>query len=330
MGFPNRGGGVGWTGPAPTPDGLPMDTPWFAKRPVSDVRPGDHGWLAYTGAEERDRVIGTFVREGLRHNEKVVYVTDAPAHRLPGLDRPLDGHRIDVRSYTRIGQLRVISRADACLDRRGAFEPAMLADTLGRELGGAFAEGFRAVRLTTDHSWALSGPGRAGLAQMLGCEHRVGDTVSPSTMAMAICQVDRRTCSGAELLALRDTHEVLVEVDPEFDDGVLRIVRTFDPHGLRVEGELDGSRHTVLAEQLAAVNGAGLHVHLDFARLRFIDLGGLNLLAQHALALPADEALVLDHLAPDVENVIEMVGWRRLPGLARGADAAGGMEDLGR
>ncbi len=48
----------------PEPDGQAMETPWFAKRPVSAVRPGDHGWLAYTGPEERDRVIGPFVREG--------------------------------------------------------------------------------------------------------------------------------------------------------------------------------------------------------------------------------------------------------------------------
>ncbi|QXJ21712.1 MEDS domain-containing protein [Actinomadura graeca] len=296
-----------------------MSTPWFAKRPVSAVRPGDHGWLAYSCPEERDRVIGTFVREGLTTNEKVVYVTDAPPERLPGLD---PRGPIDVALYTRTGQLRVIPRRDACLDRQGGFAPAKMLDTLGREVEAAFGEGFRAVRLTTDHSWVLDGRGGSGLRQMLGCEHRVGDAVSPSTMAMAICQVDRRARPHDELVALRDTHEVLVEVNPEFDDGILKIVRTFEPDGLRVEGELDAARHAVFAEKLAQVGKGRRRVHLDFSRLGFIDLGGLNLLAQHATGLPADDALVLDHLPPDVENVIEMVGWHRLPGLARGNEGA--------
>lgn len=297
-----------------TPDGQAMETPWFAKRPVSEVRPGDHGWLAYTGPEERDRVIGPFVREGLETDEKVLYVTDVQPEHLPGLH---PRHRIDVRARLRSRQLRVITRQDACLDRGGAFEPAKMADTIDREVGAAFDEGFRAVRLTTDYSWLLHEPGPSGLGRMLGCEHRVGDAVSPSTMAMAVCQIDRRACPSDQLIALRDTHEVLVEVNPEFDDGILKIVRTFEPDGLRVEGELDAARHSVFAEQLSQVRPGG-SVHLDLSRLGFIDLGGLHLLAKHATRLPADASLVLDHLSPNVASVIETVGWHRLPGLARG------------
>ncbi|WP_242903887.1 MEDS domain-containing protein [Actinomadura terrae] len=326
-----------------------METPWFAKRPVSAVRPGDHAWLAYSGPAERDAVIGTFVREGLQTNEKVVYVTDLPPESLPGLTpAPRPGTRptaagdsaagdsaagdgadlhASLAAYTRTGQLRVIARRDACLDRHGGFEPAMMLDTLSREVEAAFGQGFRAVRLTADHSWVLNAPGSSGLLRMLGCEHRVGDAVSPSTMAMAICQVDRRARPRDQLLALRDTHEVLVEVNPEFDDGILKIVRTFEPNGLRVEGELDAARHAVFAEKLAQVSTARRPVHLDFSRLCFIDLGGLGLLAQHATRLHADEALVLDHLPPDVEHVIEMVGWHRLPGLTRGGDGLSETED---
>ncbi|QFG24328.1 STAS domain-containing protein [Actinomadura sp. WMMB 499] len=305
-----------------------METPWFAKRPVSEVRPGDHGWLAYTGFEERDRVIGPFVREGLATNEKVVYVTDAPADRLPGLG---DG-AVDVAAVQRTRQLRVISRRDACLNRGGAFEPAMMLDTIAREVEATFEQGFRAVRLTTDYSWLLNGPGAADLPRVLGCEHRVGDAVSPSTMAMAVCQIDRHACPPEQLAALRDTHEVLVEIDPEYEDNVLRIVRTFEPDGLRIEGELDAARHTAFAEKLAMVSrgpdGRRRGVHLDLSRLRFIDLRGLHLLVRHAVALDGDDALILDGLQPEVENVIEMVGWHRLPGLAPGRGRMPETEDL--
>ncbi|WP_067797183.1 MEDS domain-containing protein [Actinomadura formosensis] len=286
-----------------------MGTSWVAERSVGAILPGDHGWLAYSGPEERGRVIGPFVHEGLLTGEKVVYVTDTPAGRLPGL-----GHRIDVHDHLRAGRLRVISREDACLDRSGAFEPARMLDTVEREIGEAFGQGFRAVRLTTDYTWLLDEPGR-----MLGCEHRLGGAVAPSTMAMAICQIDRRACPPDQLIALRDLHEVLVEVDPEFDDGVLRMVRTFAPAGLRLEGELDATRHGAVAARLAQVMARHGGVHLDLSRLGFIDLGGLDLLARLAARLPAGGTLVLDHLRPSVLSVIETVGWHRLPGLVRGA-----------
>ncbi|MFC5748918.1 MEDS domain-containing protein [Actinomadura rugatobispora] len=297
-----------------------METTWFAKRPVGEVRPGDHAWLAYSGAEERDRVIGAFVGEGLEHDEKVVYVTDTPVEDLPGmrLRTPLDLHEL-----TGSRQLRVIPRERACLDSAGRFSPERMLETLADEAAQTFGQGFRAVRITTDYTWVLNGPGRSDLTQMLGCEHRFGQDVSPSTMAMAICQVARRACRPEELAALRDTHEVLVEVDPEYDDGILRIVRTFDPHGLRVEGELDPARHTAFGDRLGRVARSRRPVHLDFSRLRFIDLGGLNLLVRQANVPGGERTLVLDELHPYVENVIETVGWHRLPGVVRGRDGAG-------
>ncbi|MBG6093679.1 MEDS domain-containing protein [Actinomadura viridis] len=288
---------------------------WFARRPVGAMRPGDHAWLAYSGTEERDRVIGTFVRDGLDNGEKVVYVTDTPPDLLPGMRRHGEPELLALMASRR---LRVIPNRDACLDARGRFQPERMLETLARETGEAFGQGFRAVRLTTDHTWALNGPGRSGLARTLCCERLFADAISPSTMAMAVCQVARHSRPSGELAALRDTHEVLVEVDPEFDDGVLTLVRTFEPHGLRVEGELDSARHAVFADRLDQLIALRRPVHLDFSRLDFIDLGGINLLARHATAPHGTPALVLDGLPPDVEHVIELVGWHRLPGIARG------------
>lgn len=287
-----------------------MET-FFAERPVSELRPGDHAWLAFATAEEQRHVIGTFVRDGLATEEKVVYVTDIEPRLLPGVGERPDRHLTS-------GRLRVLPREQACLTR-GRFDPDRLVRTLGVELSRAFDQGFRAVRFTTDFSWTLREISDLNL--MLGCEHRVGEAVEPSTMAMAICQVDRGSRPPDELIALRDTHEVLVEVNPEFDDGVLRLVRTFEPHGLRVEGELDAARHTVFAEKLTRVAAARGRVHLDCSRLRFIDLAGLTLLTHLAIRLPRGGCLVLDNLPPSVEGIIDMVGWYQLPGLARGRGA---------
>lgn len=292
-----------------------MET-WFAQRPVGEMRPGDHAWFAFANGEEHERVIAPFVFDGLRTDEKVVYVTDVARPEPPAL---LTRRGVDLAPYTLAGQLRIISPQQGCMSR-GRFDPDRLMTTLDQEIAVAFDQGFRAVRITADMGWALREPG--GSDRVLGCEHEFEQVFSASTMTMAICQVDRRGCRPDELDALRNSHEVLVEVNPEFDDGILKITRTFEPHGLRLEGELDGARHTVFAEKLASVTTTRRRVHLDFSRLRFIDLGGLNLLARHAMGMPGGDGLVLENLPAEVESIIDMVGWHRLPGIYRGRGEA--------
>ncbi|MEV5572609.1 MEDS domain-containing protein [Spirillospora sp. NPDC052269] len=296
-----------------------METTWFHERPVSDVRPGDHGLLGYADAEERDRVVGPFVQAALATEEKVVYITDEPAERLPGLERC----SLDLRKLKSSRQLRVLSRREACLGRTGAFEPGKLSDTLFRERESAFGEGFRAVRMTMDSTWLLHEPG--GPDTVLICEDRVDQAISPSTMAMGICQIDVRRCGTRQLTALHASHEVLMRVDAEFDDGILTIRRIYGPFGLLLRGELDASRHSHLSEHLlrAMASRPREDIHLNVAGLDFIDIGGLNLLAHHAADLPRGGELILDHLRPDVENVITMVGWNRLPRLRPGVRVGG-------
>lgn len=219
----------------------------------------------------------------------------------------------DPRAHVRSGTLRALPRRRACLsgDR---FDPQRLPDALGRELSGAFDEGFRAVRITLDLTWAVT----HAPEKVAECEHALAATVSPSTMAMAICQVDRRAVTADRLVALRDAHEVLAEPDSEFDDGVLRLVRTFDPPGLRLEGELDAARHTVFAERLALAAAGRSRVHLDCARLRFVDPAALHVLVRQAMRLPHGGRLVLDRTPRHLARMIDAVGWTRLPGLAPG------------
>jgi anti-anti-sigma factor len=290
---------------------MAMDT-WFARRPVRDLRPGDHAWLAFGCRQEQELVVGAFVHEGLSGTDRVVYITGAEPRELPGM---LTRYRTDPVPYTETGQLKIISRRATC-DADGRFDPDRLLHTVKSEIDCAFAGGYRGVRVTGDMTWAVRQPG--GHQRVLGCERRLDAAIAASTLAIAICQFGRSCCSPAQLGALKDSHEVLVEANPEFEDGVLRITRTFVPPGLRLEGELDGARHAVFAETLSSLAGLACDVRLDLGGLRFIDLGALRLLTEFASRRHGSGRLLLDNVTPGLADVIDTVGWHRLPGVAPG------------
>jgi anti-anti-sigma regulatory factor len=288
-----------------------MDS-WFAERSVGQMLPGDHAWFSYSSAEEQEQVVGAFLRDGLLTSDKVIYITDADPRDLPGLRARDD---LDPDTYLSTGQLAVLPRAESCLTA-GVFDPGRMVASLEDVLARAERDRYRGVRITADMTWAVrqhSGPDR-----VLHCEAGVDAAIAPSTNAMAICQVDRRSCTRDELTALKQTHEVLVGADPDFDDGVLTITRTFTPRGLRLKGELDGARHTVFAEALHAVTAHGGDIHLNVRDLRFIDLGALSMMAGAAMRMAARGCLILDDPSPDLTEVVQLVGGPMFPWLKIG------------
>lgn len=281
------------------------------ERPVSTIRPGDHAILAFGTEAEQARVIGPFLTGGLDAGEKVIYVGDAPAPRLPGLRH----RRAGANHAVGTGQLRLLPRQAACLSR-GTFDPGRMRAVIGEEIVAALDQGYRSIRLTAEMSWVLTGP--AGLTSMLRSESGFEVAMAADVPLMAICQFDRRRCLAGHLDVLGDVHPISVTADPEYDDGVLRITRSHAPAGLRLGGELDATRHDALMTALAPLAGLHTDIHLDLAGVRFLDLGALSRLATFSLRMPAPRVLVLDGLPPDVAGVIESLGWRLFPRLRAG------------
>ncbi|WP_067483223.1 MEDS domain-containing protein [Actinomadura hibisca] len=280
-----------------------MDPPWSVTRPVGELRPGDHGWLPYANGEEQRHVVGSFVGDGLAWGHKVIFLAgeDVPAPAPPpGPDR---------------GLLTVLP-VDRARGPGGHVDARSVMEALAKEITRAEEQGHTTIRVTADMTWAVRRP--AGLEQLLRCERHIERAIGPSTSVAAICQFDRRRCGPGELAALAGTHAVRVLPDPEFADPVLEIVRTFQPCGLALRGELDAFRHRVLDEALAQLLpvSQGREVHLDLAELAFIDLGALNMLAD--LVRTGRGPLVLDRMRPRLVAVVETVGWHRLPGLRLG------------
>lgn len=289
--------------------------PSFAERPVAQMRPGDHAWLPFATAEHRRQILGGFVRDGLSRAEKVVCIGEVTPERVADIRRSVSPR---TARFLAAGRLQLIDCGQMC-GSGDRPDPDRMAAVVSREIDRAVDEGYRAIRVSIDFSWALR---RAyGTRLLLQCEDRFDAVVGPSAMVMALCQIDQSVCSSDQLAVLGGSHRLLVVADPDFDDGILRITRTFAPYGLRIAGEIDRPRHMVFAGALSAASRRAGRVHLDLGEVTFVDLGALTLLVMHAVSLPPGDALVLDNVPPQLEAVIDTVGWHRLPGVARGQGA---------
>ena len=286
------------------------DRPWARPRSVGGMGPGDHLCLTFDGEEEREHVVGAFARVGLHAGDKVLYVTDTPERsRVTAL---LGGWGIDPEPHLASGQLVVETATDLYLPG-GVFDPDRTADALLEAVVSARAQGYRALRLTAEMGWALRG--LPGSEHLLEFEGRLRGVLAAGP-AMAICQYDRNVFHPAALENVTRVHQAPVTVDAEYDDGILRITRTFQPPGLRIEGEVDATTAGELERVLAAAASRGHgDVHVDLSCLEFIDLGGLRALVATADGLEGARSLVLRGVRPHLRRLIRLVGWEDTPGL---------------
>ncbi|GAG34605.1 unnamed protein product, partial [marine sediment metagenome] len=127
-----------------------------------------------------------FVRHGLERAEKVLYIVDAR-----GAETVLDYLRddgLDPEPYLASGQLTILTADDTYL-KQGVFDPDGMIALLQTETERALAEGYAALRVTGEMSWALRG--LPGSERLIEYEAKLNEFF-PGSKCLAICQYDRR------------------------------------------------------------------------------------------------------------------------------------------
>ena len=129
-------------------------------RTIADLGTGDHLCCLYETEEERWAVLTPFLRQGLERGDKVVYILDArTAETVVGYLRDpstSSGQALDAELYLTSGQLATFNRKDAYL-REGVFDPDGMIALLRAEIERALDEGYSALRVTGEMTWALRG-----------------------------------------------------------------------------------------------------------------------------------------------------------------------------
>ena len=171
---------------------------------ISKLNPGDHLCSIYETEEEHRAFLTLFLRQGLERNEKVVYAVDTRTGETVLDYLRQDG--LEPRPFLEKGQLVILSVADTYL-RDGMFDPERMISFLRHETDRALSEGYPALRVTGEMSWALKG--LPGSERLIDYESKLNNFI-PSSRCIALCQYDRRRFSPTLLLQVLATHPLVV------------------------------------------------------------------------------------------------------------------------
>lgn len=173
-------------------------------RTVDDLRTGDHACLIYSGEADYNSVITAFVRAGLDQRQRVAYVHDM---RTPAtLSALLAEAGIDVDRAQAAGQL-VFIPAKQLYTRGVGYSFDSVLDKMHAMTAMALADGWSALRLTTEMSWILRQT--QGTERLLEQTGRLGAFFRESA-AIGLSQFERTQFPAEALLDVLLAHPVAV------------------------------------------------------------------------------------------------------------------------
>lgn len=283
---------------------------------VKEMRFGDHLCLSYDNAEERRAILTAYVRDGLRSNHKVVYLSDQdpPEKVVAWLGGGQDGQDLDLPAAMAAGDF-VVRTAEEAYMATGRFDPDEIIAWFATEIELALVQGYAGVRVTGEETFSLRGwPGTERFAEF---ERKIDETFRTSQVnAMAICQYDRRWFDGPRLGRLESYHMGRVRANDYFDNGTLRISPTFTPPGLALSGAIDESTYRGLDDALLAAGARTGHLCLDLSGLTFCDMAGLRaLIGAGQSATGMDRQVILRDMPEYMALMMRIAGWDELPGV---------------
>lgn len=173
-------------------------------RMIRDLKPADHLCCLYETEEEHRALLAPYLRQGLELGEKVLYIVDA--HTAETVLKYLRDDGVKVEPYLAKGQLSLLTPSDS-YTQDGIFDPDRMINLLRSETERALAEGYSALRVTGEMTWALRGlPGSERLIEYEAKLNRF----FPGSKCLALCQYDRRRFQPDVLLDVLTTHPIAV------------------------------------------------------------------------------------------------------------------------
>jgi anti-anti-sigma factor len=268
---------------------------------VEALAPGDHACLTFSDQDERLDLVAAFVRDGLRGSARVMCLTESIAP--DEFSAELVDRGVPAGEAVPRGQLMIFSSEESWL-ANGDLSGLRMVDMIARHIDEAQRLGYGGLRLTADMCW-VNRP-IAAADQLPVFEEQV-DKLFADGRLTAICQYDRELFDAVTLSFAANAHAHTVAAAVYVEDPVLRICRQHSLAGVRLAGEID-YRH-VDALQLALNEALSLDhdVHVNLAKLHFIDAAAASTIMQAAVSLPSNRTMTVTCGDP-VLRTLRLVG----------------------
>jgi hypothetical protein len=158
----------------------------------------------YETDNQRHTLLRAFVVQGLKQHEKIILIKDELTGRTAPNHAEFVG--LDLQPWMAPGQLRVLTTLQTFL-RQGFFDPRRVIAWLQRETRKAEAEGYCALRVAADMTWALRGI--EGSEKLIEYETAL-DAFLRGRPCRILCQYDARRFPPAVLQHALTTHPTVV------------------------------------------------------------------------------------------------------------------------
>jgi PAS domain S-box-containing protein len=171
---------------------------------LSGLRPHDHLCLIYDSREEQLGAVVPFLRQGIEEErDRCLYVADSRS--VADLGAAMRDGGLDADAAMRRGALAVATERETYL-AGGEFDPDRMLALAQGAAAQAVADGFRALRIGGEMSWALGDDTnlRRLMEYEVGVNHRILETP-----ALAVCQYDRRRFSPEIIREVIRTHPLV-------------------------------------------------------------------------------------------------------------------------
>lgn len=253
----------------------------------------DHACLSYSSLDAVDRVLGTFVRDGLADGLRVVYAADEP---LTEAVRRVERWVPEARSHVSRRALQVQAAADT-YGAGAAIDPEAQVAIYAEATRRALDDGLAGLRVVADVTPFLADGRR--LRAFARYEHLADRHMATQPMS-AICLCDRTRVDAEAIAQLACRHPLHRRADAAFGLHATR-------DGLALHGELDMSTLELLDGALAdaAEPLRGSTLALDGRALRFLDHRSLRAVERYGEMCGG--TIVLRGAPPVVQRLAELV-----------------------
>ncbi len=168
--------------------------PELQRQTVSDLKPGDHVIALFDGEEDHDFFIMTFISEGLKKNEKIIYLScHTTTEKIKNL---LSFAHLHADSFMKTGQLEILPAREVYL-KEGRFDKERTLDCIRESLRSNLKKGYSGVRITGEMSWILEN--RPGTEDLLDYEKQVSECFSDHK-SFAVCQYPLKEFAHCSLM----------------------------------------------------------------------------------------------------------------------------------